>query len=126
MLVVLIAQVEAIVPVVPVANPSPGKQPSPSQLAAWRALFIAHSSSSPSRTEPESVFEVTPAMSDFIQSDFVERRQRRELDQDDLVRRMTVARLLCLSLGRRELGKEEWEMTRVLDQRRKERILLPA
>ena len=65
-------------------------------------------------------------MSDFIQSDFVERRQRKELDQDDLVRRMTVARLLCLSLGRRELGKEEWEMTRVLDQRRKERILLPA
>ena len=125
--VVSIAQVECIVPVVPAATTPAAKQPSSAQLAAWRALFLAHSSSaSSSRAEPESVFEVTSEMSDYIQSDFVERRQRKEVDQDDLVRRMTVARLLCLSLGRRELGKEEWEMTRVLDQRRKECILLPA
>ncbi|BGP13969.1 hypothetical protein JCM10213v2_001907 [Rhodosporidiobolus nylandii] len=61
-----------------------------------------------------------------IQADFVERRQASQggegMSQDDLLFRMTAARLMALSCGDAALSKEAWMRTAELDDRRKERM----
>ncbi|GAA5977961.1 hypothetical protein JCM10908_004177 [Rhodotorula pacifica] len=73
-----------------------------------------------------SSFSIPPEMSEVIQSDFVERRQASQggeaMTQDDLLFRMTAARLLALSYGETALSKEAWVRTAELDDRRKERM----
>lgn len=62
----------------------------------------------------------------IIQADFVERRQKsvggEGMTQEDLLFRMTAARLMALSGGRTALDKEAWLSTAELDERRKDRI----
>lgn len=67
-------------------------------------------------------FEIPEAISEHIQSDFVKMRQNKSVTQEDLVLRMTVARLLATSLGRATLDQETWERTKELDEVRKARL----
>lgn len=67
-------------------------------------------------------FEIPEAVSEHIQSDFVKMRQNKSVTQEDLVLRMTVARLLATSHGKTELDQEMWDMTRDLDEARKARL----
>ncbi|BGP22901.1 hypothetical protein JCM10295v2_001792 [Rhodotorula toruloides] len=73
-----------------------------------------------------STFDIPEGMSEVIQSDFVERRQASHggegMSQDDLVFRMTAARLMALSYGEKAMSKEAWLRTAELDDRRKERM----
>ena len=57
-----------------------------------------------------------------IQSDFVASRQNKSVTQEDLVLRLTLARLLGISLGKKTLDKGVWDMTKQLDEDRKRRL----
>ncbi|GAA5874258.1 hypothetical protein JCM3774_000922 [Rhodotorula dairenensis] len=91
-------------------------RPDASKLDRFRA-YVA--------TMKHSSFSIPAEMSEVIQSDFVERRQASQggeaMTQDDLLFRMTAARLFALSCGETELSKEAWVRTAELDDRRKER-----
>ena len=56
-----------------------------------------------------------------IQSDFVDSRQNKAVTQEDLVLRLTLARLLAISLGKDRLDIEVWSRTKELDEDRKGR-----
>ncbi|KLO11990.1 hypothetical protein SCHPADRAFT_830184 [Schizopora paradoxa] len=61
-------------------------------------------------------------VSDKIQADFVaERRQSKSMTSDDLIRRMSVARLLALSHHKQEISDEIWSAAKALDERRMHR-----
>lgn len=49
-------------------------------------------------------------------------RQNKAVTQEDLVLRMTVARLLATSHGKVELDQEVWDKTKDLDEARKARL----
>lgn len=49
-------------------------------------------------------------------------RQDKLVTQEDLVLRMSVARLLAISHGKVELDQEMWDRTRDLDEARKARL----
>ncbi|GAA5862180.1 hypothetical protein JCM8547_007765 [Rhodosporidiobolus lusitaniae] len=90
--------------------------PSKEKLDAFR-FFIA--------TAKHSHFSIPESMSEVIQADFVERRQASQggegMSQDDLLFRMTAARLMALSYGETALSKDAWVRTTELDDARKER-----
>lgn len=49
-------------------------------------------------------------------------RKNKSVTQEDLVLRMSVARLLAQSYGKNELDQEVWDKTRELDEARKARL----
>ncbi|KAK9896561.1 hypothetical protein P389DRAFT_171824 [Cystobasidium minutum MCA 4210] len=105
---------DCVVHVRPSSNPSNATSaPSEDQLSAWQDLLA---SSSGSR------FEIPEAVSEHIQKDFVTMRQNKAVTQEDLVLRMTVARLLATSHGKVELDQEVWDKTKDLDEARKARL----
>lgn len=58
----------------------------------------------------------------YIQNDFVhERQDDKNVSTDDLIMRMTIARLLSLSLQESEMTIDVWERAKALDGRRKAR-----
>ncbi|KAI0085418.1 mini-chromosome maintenance replisome factor-domain-containing protein [Irpex rosettiformis] len=68
--------------------------------------------------------QVTEATSQHIQQDFVnDRRQNPAITSDDLIRRMTIAKLYALSLHEIELSIDTWERAKALDERRKARLV---
>ncbi|GAA5927019.1 hypothetical protein JCM10213_005555 [Rhodosporidiobolus nylandii] len=99
------------------STPSPAASPSKEMLEAFRS-FIS--------TAKHASFSIPDEMSEVIQADFVERRQASQggegMSQDDLLFRMTAARLMALSCGDAALSKEAWMRTAELDDRRKERM----
>ncbi|KAH8102871.1 mini-chromosome maintenance replisome factor-domain-containing protein [Cristinia sonorae] len=85
--------------------------PSDSQLAAFRNLILG------ART---AKVEVTDTISTYIQQDFVSDRQRdKSITSEDLIRRMTIARLYALSCHSAELTADIWERAKALDEKRK-------
>ncbi|KAM0792235.1 hypothetical protein ACM66B_004930 [Microbotryomycetes sp. NB124-2] len=73
----------------------------------------------------EAELTIPEEMTEVIQADFVDRRQKsvggNGMSQEDLLFRMTVARLMASSMGSAILTKEAWFKTAELDERRKER-----
>lgn len=90
-------------------------QTSPEQMQSFRQLLSFE------RTQTFSIPEKT---SEYIQADFVKTRQAdaKAVSQEDLVRRMTLARLLAVSLGEKELTEVLWDQTRQLDEARQSRL----
>ncbi|GAA5978846.1 hypothetical protein JCM11641_003584 [Rhodosporidiobolus odoratus] len=125
---ILMSEGKAIVPtdcvvyVKPIAEFSPSTiRPSKAKLEAFRS-FLA--------TMKHSPFSIPEQMSEIIQADFVERRQASQggegMSQDDLLFRMTVARLMALSYGEDAMSKDAWMRTAALDDRRKDRMPIVA
>ncbi|GAA5863858.1 hypothetical protein JCM1840_005793 [Sporobolomyces johnsonii] len=122
---VLLSEGKAIVPadclvyVKPDAGfkPSTTAAPQSDKLEAFRSFLS---------TMKAAEFTIPEEMSEVIQADFVERRQQSHggegMSQEDLLFRMTAARLMALSHGRTKLSKEAWLQTAELDERRKERV----
>ena len=140
---------ECVVPVQPSRSSSSisAHEPSPARLSRWQALFLP---STVPRSPSEDDFSILPAVSEHIQTQFVAKRQASASSsapipgatppasnnagkssaaggsgggtQEDLVLRLGVARLLCVSEGRRELDVETWERTEALDEARKGRL----
>uniref|UniRef100_A0A0K3CHI2 BY PROTMAP: gi/472587858/gb/EMS25354.1/ mini-chromosome maintenance complex-binding protein [Rhodosporidium toruloides NP11] gi/647401640/emb/CDR48017.1/ RHTO0S15e05050g1_1 [Rhodosporidium toruloides] n=1 Tax=Rhodotorula toruloides TaxID=5286 RepID=A0A0K3CHI2_RHOTO len=121
---ILLSEGKAIVPVECVVYVKPAtdskastSQPDKAKLNQFRSFISA---------AKYSTFDIPEGMSEVIQSDFVERRQASHggegMSQDDLLFRMTAARLMALSYGEKELSKEAWMRTAELDDRRKERM----
>ncbi|KAG0665895.1 hypothetical protein C6P46_005989 [Rhodotorula mucilaginosa] len=120
---VLLSEGKAILPtdcvvyVRPTSSSGQPVRPDASKLDQFRGYIAAMK---------HSQFSIPAEMSEVIQSDFVERRQASQggeaMTQDDLLFRMTAARLLALSYGETELSKEAWMRTAELDDRRKERF----
>ncbi|CDR48017.1 hypothetical protein NBRC10512_002616 [Rhodotorula toruloides] len=114
-----IVPAECVVYVKPAATDSKAStsQPDKAKLDQFRS-FIS--------TAKYSTFDIPEGMSEVIQSDFVARRQASHggegMSQDDLLFRMTAARLMALSYGEKELSREAWMRTAELDDRRKERM----
>ncbi|KAI0811039.1 putative alanine racemase-domain-containing protein [Irpex lacteus] len=68
--------------------------------------------------------QVTEATSQYIQQDFVrDRQQNPAITSDDLIRRMTIAKLYALSLHETELSVDTWERAKALDERRIARLV---
>jgi len=68
--------------------------------------------------------QLEEAASEYIQNDFVrERQDDKSLSADDLIIRMTIARLLALSLHEKEVTVDIWERAKAFDGRRKARVL---
>jgi len=66
--------------------------------------------------------QVRDAASEYIQNDFVrERQDDKNVSTDDFILRMTIARLLALSLQESEMTVDVWERAKALDGRRKAR-----
>ncbi|KAF9505973.1 hypothetical protein BS47DRAFT_1399926 [Hydnum rufescens UP504] len=60
-------------------------------------------------------------VSEYIQTDFVRQRQQVQgINSDDLVLRMSVARLMTLSFHELEMTKDTWEKTKALDNNESE------
>ena len=70
-----------------------------------------------------SAFSIPAEVSEYIQSDFVRARQAdaKAVTEQDLLRRMTIARLLANSHGQAELSDEMWQKTVKLDEARQKR-----
>ncbi|KAI0928219.1 hypothetical protein AcW2_004299 [Taiwanofungus camphoratus] len=84
--------------------------PPPEKLAAFRDLVVG------GRCGKVRVSEET---SEYIQQDFVrERQQDKSIMSDDLIRRMTVAKLYALSLHEIDLTVDIWEHAKAFDKRR--------
>lgn len=107
-------------------------EPTASQLKAWRKLIIESRGAD---------FDVSPEMAEQIQKEFVDARQqapasagsndskskKTAFGQEDLLRRMAMARLHALSRGKRSLDEESWRQTVELDEQCMERLqALPA
>ncbi|THH31765.1 hypothetical protein EUX98_g2426 [Antrodiella citrinella] len=91
------------------------RMPSQEQLTAFRDLIAG------ARSGKVSVTETTSA---YIQQDFVRDRQAdKSITSEDLIRRMTVAKLYALSCHATELTIDMWERSKALDDRRKARLL---
>ncbi|KZT03570.1 uncharacterized protein LAESUDRAFT_729151 [Laetiporus sulphureus 93-53] len=85
--------------------------PSPERLAAFRNLIVG------ARVGDVQVNEET---SRYIQREFVrERQQDQTVTSDDLIRRMTVAKLYALSLHETDLTVDIWERAKAFDERRR-------
>ncbi|KAH9925300.1 putative alanine racemase-domain-containing protein [Fomitopsis serialis] len=85
--------------------------PDPERLAAFRDLIAG------ARSGRVQVNEET---SEHIQQDFVrERQQNQSVTSDDLIRRMTVAKLYALSMHETTLSIDVWELTKAFDERRR-------
>ncbi|PCH38721.1 hypothetical protein WOLCODRAFT_115930, partial [Wolfiporia cocos MD-104 SS10] len=85
--------------------------PPPEKLAAFRNLVVG------ARAGKVKVSEET---SEYIQQDFVrDRQQDSSITSDDLIRRMTVARLYALSLHETSLSIDVWESAKRLDEQRR-------
>ncbi|KAF9810959.1 hypothetical protein IEO21_06763 [Rhodonia placenta] len=85
--------------------------PSAERLAAFRDLLVG------ARAGKVHVSEET---SEHIQRDFVrERQQDRSVTSDDLIRRMSIAKLYALSLHETELTVDVWERAKAFDERRR-------
>ncbi|GAA5833275.1 hypothetical protein JCM11251_005191 [Rhodosporidiobolus azoricus] len=113
-----IVPAECVVYVKPCTNATSAPvRPAKEKLDAFRS-FISNAK--------HSSFSIPEDMSSVIQADFVERRQASQggegMSQDDLLFRMTAARLMALSHGETSLNKEAWLRTAELDDRRKERM----
>ncbi|GAA5975722.1 hypothetical protein JCM21900_006293 [Sporobolomyces salmonicolor] len=98
-------------------KPSTTAAPSSDKLEGFRSFLS---------TMKAAEFTIPEDMSEVIQTDFVERRQQSHggeaMSQEDLLFRMTAARLMALSHGRTKLCPEAWLQTAELDERRKERV----
>ncbi|PWN40966.1 hypothetical protein IE81DRAFT_325055 [Ceraceosorus guamensis] len=92
-------------------------QPTSSQLASWRT-FLARARHV-DLSIPESVAEQ-------IQAEFVQARKEGQEGvregQEDLLRRMAVARLVAISRGQRELSFDAWKQAVALDEERRSRV----
>ncbi|CEH11868.1 mini-chromosome maintenance complex-binding protein [Ceraceosorus bombacis] len=92
-------------------------QPTSSQLASWRT-FLARARHV-DLSIPESVAEE-------IQAEFVQARKEGQEGvregQEDLLRRMAVARLVAISRGQREMSFDAWKQAVALDEERRSRI----
>ncbi|TFY68061.1 hypothetical protein EVJ58_g1224 [Rhodofomes roseus] len=86
------------------------KMPDSERLAAFRDLVVG------ARSGKVQVSEET---STHIQRDFVrERQQNQSVTSDDLIRRMTVAKLYALSMHEPTLSIDVWERAKTFDERR--------
>ncbi|KII88881.1 hypothetical protein PLICRDRAFT_109472 [Plicaturopsis crispa FD-325 SS-3] len=91
------------------------KMPSAEKLASFRALVLGAKSGNVQMGEDASK---------YVQEDFVkERQQDKTVTADDLIHRMTIARLLALSSHEKEISIDTWERMKTLDARRKARSL---
>ncbi|KZP29893.1 hypothetical protein FIBSPDRAFT_946403 [Athelia psychrophila] len=87
--------------------------PPPEKLAQFRQLILAAKT---------GTVQVAEAASGQIQDDFVKDRQKdSKVTAEDLILKMTIARLLALLLHRPEVTVEIWERAKALDRRRVER-----
>ncbi|KAK4053744.1 hypothetical protein OIV83_001400 [Microbotryomycetes sp. JL201] len=124
---VLLSEGKAIIPadctvyVHPVSNDCQLSSPTADQLERFRA-YIAGAR--------EADLNIPEEMTEVIQADFVDRRQKSVggsgMSQEDLLFRMTVARLMASSMGSLTLTKEAWFKTADLDERRKEKAPVAA
>lgn len=88
--------------------------PAPEKLAAFRDLVVG---------AQNGKVNVSEATSEYIQQDFVRDRQKdKAITSDDLIRRMTVAKLYALSMHQTELTIDVWERAKAFDERRKARV----
>ncbi|KAI0075471.1 hypothetical protein K474DRAFT_1664215 [Panus rudis PR-1116 ss-1] len=88
--------------------------PPPQRLTAFRDLIVGAQSGK---------VQVSEATSEYIQQDFVTERQRNKaVTGDDLIRRMTVAKLYALSQHKTELTIDIWEQAKTLDEQRLARL----
>ncbi|KAI5479566.1 hypothetical protein MNV49_003303 [Pseudohyphozyma bogoriensis] len=112
---------DCVVYVHPAKDFSSPAAPTPAKLAAFRSFI---------RTMKHVDFTIPEEMSEVIQADFVDRRQKsvggEAMTQEDLLFRMGAARLLALSRGEAALSKDAWLQCADLDERRKERAPVPA
>ncbi|TCD63889.1 hypothetical protein EIP91_004798 [Steccherinum ochraceum] len=91
------------------------QMPSTEQLATFRDYVVG------ARCGKITVSEST---SEYIQQDFVrDRQQNKTITSDDLIRRMTVAKLYALSCHASELTIDIWERAKALDERRRARLV---
>ncbi|KAH9951487.1 mini-chromosome maintenance replisome factor-domain-containing protein [Amylocystis lapponica] len=89
--------------------------PPPAQLEAFRDLVVG------ARAGKVGVCEET---SEYIQRDFVRERQRdKTVTSEDLIRRMTVAKLYALSKHETNLSVDMWERAKSFDERRRARLV---
>ncbi|KAH9857792.1 putative alanine racemase-domain-containing protein [Lenzites betulinus] len=85
--------------------------PSAEKLAAFRDLVVGARSGK---------VQVSDETSEHIQTEFVSERQGdRSLTADDLIRRMTVAKLYALSLHESTLTIDTWKRAKALDDQRR-------
>ncbi|KIP01863.1 hypothetical protein PHLGIDRAFT_79981, partial [Phlebiopsis gigantea 11061_1 CR5-6] len=88
--------------------------PPPATLAAFRDLVVG------AQTGKVHVGETT---AEHVQQDFVrDRQQDAAVTSEDLIRRMTVAKLYALSLHAPELTVDIWERAKAFDERRRARL----
>jgi len=88
--------------------------PEPDVLESFRAFFCGAKLGN---------IEIKEDVSQYIQDDFVrERREDRSVTSNDLVLRMTLARLMALSLHEPAMTKDIWERAKELDKERKSRV----
>ncbi|KAJ3145714.1 hypothetical protein HDU89_006949 [Geranomyces variabilis] len=114
--------IDCIVPLVPSAQLSSSPPPSLAEvdaalLARARALLA---------TAQHAPYSIPQEMVDVIGADYSAQRAaapiKGAVDMGDLSRRLEVAKLLCRSLGKRELGREEWEWAGRLEEERRVRV----
>jgi len=105
---------ETVAPLDLYKPPSSISLPPPEKLDAFRVLVYK------ARSAQLSISDV---VSEHIQSEFVKERQAdRSVTADDLIERMTTARLMALSAGSTELTIDTWERSVAFEKRRKARI----
>ncbi|KAK0448360.1 uncharacterized protein EV420DRAFT_1567556 [Desarmillaria tabescens] len=92
---------------------SPGEIQLPSKIDTFRHLV------SKARNSSVSIGDETAKQ---IQEDFVNERKGGNVTADDLIQRMSVARLLALSYDKSEVDGEVWEKAKSLERSRRERI----
>ncbi|GAA5996352.1 uncharacterized protein JCM10292_007553 [Rhodotorula paludigena] len=121
---VVLSEGKAIIPTDCVVYVKPDAAHKPSGVALDKAKLDAFRAFIAEMKNAD--FSIPEGMSEVIQSDFVERRQASHggegMSQDDLLFRMTAARLVALSYGETALSKEAWLRTAELDDRRKDRV----
>ncbi|KAJ3153656.1 hypothetical protein HDU86_005154 [Geranomyces michiganensis] len=112
--------IDCIVPLVPAqaGNTPPAPVEVDSALLARTRTLLA--------TAQHAPYSIPQAMVDVIGMDYSAQRAAAPLkgavDMGDLSRRLEVAKLLCRSLGKHELGKEEWEWAGRLEDERRMRV----
>ncbi|GJE86827.1 mini-chromosome maintenance complex-binding protein [Phanerochaete sordida] len=88
--------------------------PEATKLAAFRDLVVG---------AQQGKVQVSAAISEYIQQDFVrDRQQDKAITSEDLIRRMTVAKLYALSMHQTELTVDIWERAKAFDERRRARL----
>ncbi|KZT66826.1 hypothetical protein DAEQUDRAFT_694992 [Daedalea quercina L-15889] len=87
------------------------RMPDAERLAAFRDLVVGARSGK---------MQVSAETSEHIQQDFVrDRQQDQSITSGDLIRRMTVAKLLALSMHEPSLSVDVWERAKACDERRR-------